>query len=63
MSCEPPQLFRVLSVEDNPADVLLLQTAFDESGFACDLTFCQSHQEAQAFFRKGALIYALRFRH
>jgi CheY-like chemotaxis protein len=39
--------YRILVVEDNPADAFVIQQAFQECGCPCRLTFAESHEEAQ----------------
>ncbi|HTF64353.1 MAG TPA: response regulator, partial [Edaphobacter sp.] len=48
MSRELESQFRILSVEDNPADVVLLQTAIDECAFHGNVRFCDSHEKAKS---------------
>ncbi|HEX3683418.1 MAG TPA: response regulator [Bryobacteraceae bacterium] len=40
-------MMRVLVIEDNPADVLLIEEAFSECGYRCELTFANSLSKAE----------------
>jgi CheY-like chemotaxis protein len=35
--------YRVLVIEDNPADTLLIKEAFEDSGYVCELTITQGN--------------------
>ena len=37
---------RILAIEDNPADLFILEEAIKESGYSCELSFVESHAEA-----------------
>jgi DNA-binding response OmpR family regulator len=47
MSSELLKPLRILSVEDNRAETPLLQAAFDDSCYYCELTLCGSPMEAE----------------
>ena len=40
-------IMRILVIEDNPADVLLIQEAFSECGYRCELTVADSLSKAE----------------
>jgi len=44
--------FRILLIEDNPADVELLRRAFASAKLDCDLTLLEDGEEALAFLRR-----------
>jgi chemotaxis family two-component system response regulator Rcp1 len=44
--------FRILLIEDNPADVELLRRAFASAKLDCDLTLLEDGAEALAFLRR-----------
>jgi CheY-like chemotaxis protein len=45
---------RILVVEDNPADVMLLRMALDEAGVVADLTVCADGEAAIAHIQSAA---------
>ncbi len=46
-SMDEPYRYRILIVEDNPGDVLLIEEAFKECGYRCKLALAASRAEAQ----------------
>jgi len=45
--------YSILVVDDNPADLYIVQEAFSECGFRCQLTMASSTEQAQQLLHKS----------
>ena len=51
---KPIRVYRIIVVEDNPADVYLLRRALSQAGLQCDLTVIDDGADALAYIQSSA---------
>ena len=51
---KPTRVYRIIVVEDNPADVYLLRRALSQAGLQCDLTVIDDGADALAYIQSSA---------